>query len=224
MRESGDYRSPLRPAKDAGSYPATNEHSSASSETAAVRRESWSREGQVLESDGHAICILCVGAVGRRCVWSGAANKSQAQRQGPSSQDGYGSAQGFAVAPMVLTDEGCARDYVRAFQAEGVELRRRLADLETYHCIDTTATGIFIAVSIERKDFAVEKGKIAYFRNVVMTFDPERTKSVVPQGRLVNPPDKTVYSGWIPDEYFYPVSSERFNQLLAEKKIPITIR
>jgi hypothetical protein len=32
--------------------------------------------------------------------------------------------QGFAVAPMVLTDEGCARDYVRAFQAEGVELRK----------------------------------------------------------------------------------------------------
>ena len=65
MRESGDYRSPLRPAKDAGSYPATNEHSSASSETAAVRRESWSREGQVLESDGHAICILCASALGK---------------------------------------------------------------------------------------------------------------------------------------------------------------
>ena len=150
--------------------------------------------------------------------------KAKPNAKAPQAKTDTGSAQGFAVAPMVLTDEGCARDYVRAFQAEGVELRRRLADLETYHCIDTTATAIFIAVSKERKDFAVEKGKVAYFWNVVMTFDPERTKSVVPQGRLVNPPDKTVYSGWIPDEYFYPVSSERFNQLLAEKKIPITIR
>src|ERR1039457_1379869 len=150
--------------------------------------------------------------------------KAKPNAKAPQAKTATGPVQGFAVAPMVLTDEGCARDYVRAFQAEGVELRRRLADLETYHCIDTTATGIFIAVSIERKDFAVEKGKIAYFRNVVMTFDPERTKSVVPQGRLVNPPDKTVYSGWSPDEYFYPVSPKNFNQLLAKKKIPLTIR
>jgi hypothetical protein len=50
---------------------------------------------------------------------------------------------GFALAPMVLTDEGCTRDYVRAFQFEGVELRKRITDLETYHCIDSTATGIF---------------------------------------------------------------------------------
>ena len=151
--------------------------------------------------------------------------KAKTEAKGaPQAKKTTGPVQGFAVAPMVLTDEGCARDYVRAFQAEGVELRKRLSDLETYHCIDTTATAIFAAVSIERKDFAVEKGKVAYFRNVVMTFDPERTKSVVVENRLVLPPGKTIYLGWIPDEYFYAVSPERFNQLLAEKKIPMTIR
>src|SRR5450432_1786447 len=63
-----------------------------------------------------------------------------------------GPIRGFAVAPMVLKDEGCARDYVRAFQFEGVELRKRLVDLNTYGCIDTTATGIFAGLSTDRKD------------------------------------------------------------------------
>ena len=114
---------------------------------------------------------------------------------------------GFAVAPMVLTDEGCARDYVRAFEAEGVELRKRLADLETYGCVDTGARAIFVGLSIERKNFAIEKDNVAYFRYVIIKFDPERTKAAV-GGPAVNPPAKTVYSGWIPDADFYAVSPE----------------
>lgn len=130
---------------------------------------------------------------------------------------------GFAVAPMVLTDEGCARDYVRAFQFEGVELRKRLTDLETYHCIDSKATGIFAGVSIERKDFAVDKEHVAYFRNVVLKFDPQRT-SMALDGRPTNPPGETIHIGWIPEKNFYAMSPEQFDQLLAQKKIPMAIR
>ena len=127
------------------------------------------------------------------------------------------------MAPIVLTDEGCARDYVRAFQADGVELRKRLADLQIYGCVDTTAKAIFAGVSTERKAFAVEKDEVAYFRYVVIKFDPERTKRAI-GGRFVIPPGKTVYVGWILDENFYAVSPEIFDQLLTEKKIPMTTR
>ena len=128
--------------------------------------------------------------------------------------------QGFAVAPMVLADEGCARDYVRAFQAEGVELRRRLADLEKYNCMDKTAKGIFAAVSTERRDFAVDKDHTAYFRKVTMTYDRPRTEAAV-GNTLVNGPGSPVYLGWILDGDFYAVSPQRFDELLAQKKIPV---
>jgi hypothetical protein len=124
---------------------------------------------------------------------------------------------------MLLKDEGCARDYSRAFSFEGVELRKRLADLQTYDCIDTTARGIFVAVSIERKDLAAEKDSVAYFRQVLIEYDPRRTEAAV--GRFVNdPPAKTRYSGWIPDRDFYAVTPEVFDQLLAQKRIPMTIK
>jgi hypothetical protein len=129
---------------------------------------------------------------------------------------------GFAVAPMVLTDEGCARDYVRAFQAEGVEFRKRLTDLEAYKCVDTSARGIFVAIASERKDFAIDKGSAAYFRKVVMSYDQKRTEVAV-GNTVVSTPGSQVYIGWILDEDFYPVSSEQFDQFLAEKKIHMNV-
>lgn len=141
-------------------------------------------------------------------------------KAGPQAKEETGPVQGFAAAPMVLADEGCARDYVRAFQFEGIELRKKLTDLEAYKCVDTTAKGIFAAVSTDRKDFAVEKGKVAYFRRVTMTYDRQRTQLAV-GNTLVNYPGSPVYIGWIADADFYAVSPEQFDQLLAEKKIPM---
>lgn len=155
-----------------------------------------------------------------------AAPQSKAQPESkarPPAKRATEPVKGFAVAPMVLTDEGCARDYVRAFEAEGVELRNRLADLETYGCVDTGARAIFTGLSTERRDFAIEKDKVAYFRYVIIKFDPERTKAAV-GGPVISPPAKMVYLGWIPDGDFYAVSPEIFDQLVAEKKIPMTIR
>jgi len=133
--------------------------------------------------------------------------------------------EGFAVAPVVLADEGCTRDYVRALQSEGVELRKKLTDLQAYACVDTSAQAIFSAVAIERKDFAVSKDEVVYFRLVMIKFDPDRTKAAIGgEGHVVTPPAKTVYVGWIPEERFYAVSPEAFDRLLAEKKIPMTIK
>jgi hypothetical protein len=127
---------------------------------------------------------------------------------------------------MVLTDEGCVRDYVRAFQFEGVELRKRLTDLETFKCIDSTATGIYRGVSLERKDFAVEKGNVAYFRKVIITFDLDRTKIAIQTmlvGGHVKQPGRTIYSGWIPEKNFYAVSAERFDVMLSRNELPAQV-
>src|ERR1700733_5101245 len=126
---------------------------------------------------------------------------------------------GFAVAPPVLADEGCARDYMHMFEAEGVEQRKKLNDLFAYHCLDGTAKGIFSAVAIDRKDFAVIKGETAFFFLVRMAFDTERTHKVIggPKGFLISPPAAS-YSGWIPEEDFYAVGEEEFDKLLAAGK------
>ena len=129
---------------------------------------------------------------------------------------------GFAVAPLVLADEGCARDYSRAFLSEGVELRKKLDDLEKYKCLDTSARGIFAAASTERKNLSADKESVAYFRQVILEYDPERTKTAV--GRWVsNPPAQMHYFGWILERDFYPVSPEVFDQMLAQKKIPMFV-
>jgi len=131
---------------------------------------------------------------------------------------------GFAVAPPVLADEGCARDYMHMFEAEGVEQRKRLSDLFAYHCLDGTAKGIFSAVAIDRKDFAVTKGETAFFFLVRMAFDKERTQKAIggPEVFLISPPAAS-YSGWVPEEDFYAVSEQEFDKLLAAGKIRINL-
>ncbi len=166
-----------------------------------------------------AMCIACIALRADFQTNVGAATKTRPQAKKDAKIEG------FAVAPMVLTDEGCARDYARAFQSEGVELRKKLTELQQYGCVDTSAKGIFAAVSTERKDLSVTKDEVAYFRFVVLTFDYARTKTAIGgEGRVVTPPAKTAYVGWIPDKNFYSESPETFDRLLTEKKIPMTIR
>jgi hypothetical protein len=133
---------------------------------------------------------------------------------------------GFAVTPPVLADEGCARDYMRTFEAEGVEKRKKFDDLIAYHCLDPTAKGIFSVTATDRKDFAVSKGEEAFFLLVVMIFDKERTQSAIggPTVFLVSPPSNS-YVGWIPEQDFYLLRGEQFDQMLAAGKIRIrTVR
>jgi hypothetical protein len=131
---------------------------------------------------------------------------------------------GFAVTPPVLADEGCARDYMRMFQTEGVEQRKKFDELIAYHCLDGTAKGIFSATATERKDFAVAKGEEAFFRLVAMIFDKNRTQNAIggPNVFLISPPSGS-YLGWIPEQDFYPVRAEQFDEMVAAGKIRIRI-
>jgi hypothetical protein len=160
------------------------------------------------------ICITCALAQTK-------APRALASKSAPMNST---AAEGFAVAPMVLKDEGCARDYSRAFGFEGVEIRKRLTDLVTYGCLDTSARGIFKAISLERKDLAVKEGTVAYYRRVLLTYDPERTKTATGGIVVVSPPDKRVYTGWVPEAVFYGVSEERFDKMLAAGEIPLNLK
>jgi hypothetical protein len=153
-----------------------------------------------------------------------AQTKANPQKPPPPSKKEARGVQGFAVAPMILSDEGCSRDYVRAFQSEGVEFRKKIADLVSYGCLDTTAKAIFSAVAIDRKDFAVEKDMVANFRLVAMAFDLEHTQIAVGGPQVfVFRPARLTYNGWIPEKNFYAVTTDVFTQLLNEKKISMVI-
>jgi hypothetical protein len=57
---------------------------------------------------------------------------------------------GYAIAPLVLKDEGCARDYLRAIAAGGVATRKQLAELVAFGCAEKM-TGVFRGTTLEKK-------------------------------------------------------------------------
>jgi|SRR5579871_1093057 len=150
---------------------------------------------------------LVLSALVLFAAFNGVTQTRQPSKAKPAAQAESAAVNGFVVAPVVLKDEGCTRDYVRAFQFEGVELRKRLADLGAYGCSDLSAKGIFTAVASQRKDFALDRDYTAYFRFVVMTYDRKRTE-IAAENNLVSAPGHTVYMGWVADEYFHGVTPE----------------
>ena len=50
--------------------------------------------------------------------------------------------EGYAISPLVIKDEGCAKDYLRAQRAAGIEQRKLLAGLFQYECVKQL-TGIY---------------------------------------------------------------------------------
>jgi hypothetical protein len=42
---------------------------------------------------------------------------------------------GYAVTPVLIKDEGCAKDYLRALSLDGLEERKGMAELYDYGCI-----------------------------------------------------------------------------------------
>jgi hypothetical protein len=106
---------------------------------------------------------------------------------------------GLAVAPVVARDADCARDYANAFLAGGLELRKRLVELEQYHCIDSSAAGIYRATILETRDIT----PTATFDRVELIYDRNLTSQALGHAPAhQNEPPHTVYVGWIPEADF----------------------
>lgn len=57
---------------------------------------------------------------------------------------------GFVAMPTLFKDDGCARDYAKAVAAGGLEMRKQIADLIAYGCLEK-APGVFRGVALEEK-------------------------------------------------------------------------
>ena len=84
---------------------------------------------------------------------------------------------GFAVAPMVLKDEGCAKDYAKSLGLEGIAQRKMFAELVQFGCAQKL-TGFFL-VRIEKIQFLS---------------DPPRSFAQV---YMVNGKNMKEYRGWV---------------------------
>ena len=51
---------------------------------------------------------------------------------------------GTVLGTVLVKDEGCARDYLRMLQMEGVEQRKTIVDLDRYGCVETLS-GLYMA-------------------------------------------------------------------------------
>jgi hypothetical protein len=135
---------------------------------------------------------------------------------------------GYAIAPLVFADEDCARDYVRAFRAGGLELRKKIEELRAYKCLNDTAKAVFSGETKERKNLATEKGREAYFRHVTLLFDAGHTRTAISGSKWgssveVHRPPMDIYEGWIMDSDFYPIESDQLDTLLSSEKIQMRI-
>lgn len=85
----------------------------------------------------------------------------------------------------IAKDEGCAKDYARALSLSGLDQRKMLADLVTYHCVEVLE-GRWKALIVEGKNFGPDKQPVHLVR-VNLAFGLH----VLPVGRFVEK------RGWI---------------------------
>jgi hypothetical protein len=67
----------------------------------------------------------------------------------------------------IAKDQGCAKDYARTVGKEGLELRKMLAELEGFGCIDHITGSVFTARVIGTRSFGDEKNPIKMSRVIV---------------------------------------------------------
>src|ERR1700678_1595745 len=66
---------------------------------------------------------------------------------------------GYAITPVLIKDEGCARDYLKAQSLGGLEGRKMLVDLAEYGCIKKLQR-IYLALAEPPRIVAYGKQKL----------------------------------------------------------------
>ena len=128
-----------------------------------------------------AVCLMSCPAASQTSTTQGAAPRPKTA----TATTPKAASNGYAVAPVVLRDEDCARDYANAFKAGGVSTRKQLADVLLYGCAER-GVGVFKGASQERKRIT----PTATFRRVSLVC-------------ISGCGDRLILKGWVADADFH---------------------
>jgi hypothetical protein len=122
--------------------------------------------------------------------------------------------EGYAISPLVIKDEGCAKDYLRAQRATGIEQRKLLAELFQYECVKQL-TGIYsVAVSgskVLAPTFRILEATLTF--NITLNWFATGEE---PKIGLFS--DDFGAEGWLLDKAFLEISEEDMRQAIRNAK------
>ena len=121
---------------------------------------------------------------------------------------------GYSVSPLVIKDEACARDYLKASSATGLELRKRMAELVTYGCMEKTSH-VYDVVLAKPKRIA-NGGKSVLFQSVTMFQDLEMEALARGDRRVSDWADLGEKKGLILDRDFLRYSQAQMEAVLKD--------
>jgi hypothetical protein len=121
---------------------------------------------------------------------------------------------GFTIAPRLLKDEGCVRDYLKAQQADGLQRLKQLDELEKYGCTSFLPF-VYVALSHHVRKF-VSGAKTETVYECHLVYDSEM--DAVARGSEKFPSEIQI-DGWLIDTDFLQVSIPKMKEILVANRI-----
>jgi hypothetical protein len=122
--------------------------------------------------------------------------------------------EGYAISPLVIKDEGCAKDYLRAQRAAGIEQRKLLAELFQYECVKQL-TGIY-SVTVSGSRVLAPTFRILEATLIFDVILDRFATGKEPKIGLLS--DDFAVEGWLLDKAFLEISEEDMRQVLRNAK------
>jgi hypothetical protein len=138
-----------------------------------------------------------------------AVSKALAQKQLP---------EGYVFKAVLVKDEDCIKDVVRATQASGIEKRKQAEELVKYGCIESV-DGPYHAYVTEIRMVTTTPGKRVGIYKAMLIFDIDMRKLITGKDPDISS-DDVFKEGWIFEDKFHALTKEELTKIIEDQKHP----
>jgi hypothetical protein len=125
---------------------------------------------------------------------------------------------GYVINSMLVIDEGCIKDVIRAWQASGIERRKQVSDLVTYGCVEQLH-GVYYGTARDTKTVTLGPTKRSKIYKILLILDGD-LMNIVDPGWADKPDafDAIDKIGWVFEKDFHTLTKEQMINLIKESK------
>lgn len=123
---------------------------------------------------------------------------------------------GYVLDAVLIKDEGCIKDVVRAAQASGVEQRKQTEELVKYGCIENVEGPYYTSVTDVRTVSMTPAKRVKVYK-AILIFDIDMRKLITGKDPDIDSID-TFKEGWIFEDKLLAVSKEQFTKMIEDQK------
>jgi hypothetical protein len=123
---------------------------------------------------------------------------------------------GYVLDAVLIKDEDCIKDVVRAAQASGVEQRKQTAELAKYGCIEEVEGPYYTSVT-EVRTVAITAGKRIKVYKAILIFDIAMRKLITGKDPDIGTID-TFKEGWLFQDKLHVLTKEQFAKMIEDQK------